>query len=71
MTQTMPSALARGVAAALAARPEAAGHHVRFAIQVLLNLMELGALDDRDRRDVRAALHRLFLSLREIDRGNT
>jgi len=38
---------------------------------VLLNLLEFGKLDEEDRKDVRAALHRLWLGLREIERGNT
>jgi hypothetical protein len=37
---------------------------------VLENLLEFGTLDAEDRRDVRAAIHRLWLALREIQRGN-
>lgn len=63
----------RVLAAALAnprASREPASEHVRNAIQSLENLMEFGALDDEDRMDVRAAIRRLWLALREIERGN-
>ena len=49
---------------------ETASEHVRNAVQVLENLLELGTLDTEDRKDVRAAMHRLWLALREIERGN-
>jgi hypothetical protein len=49
---------------------EPASEHVRNAIQVLENLLEFGTLDDDDRKDVRAAIHRLWLALREIQREN-
>jgi len=63
----------RVLAAALAnprASREPASEHVRNAIQVLENLLEFGALDAEDRKDVRAAIHRLWLALRELQRGN-
>ena len=63
----------RVLAAALAnprADREPANEHVRNAIQVLENLLEFGTLDNDDRKDVRAALRRLWLALREIQRGN-
>ncbi len=63
----------RVLAAALAnprARREAAGEHVRNAIQALENLLEFGTLDDEDRKDVRAAIRRLWRALREMQRGN-
>ncbi len=63
----------RVLAAALAnprASREPASEHVRNAIQVLENLLEFGTLDDEDRRDVRAVIARLWLALREIQRGN-
>ena len=66
----MRTTLARRVADALADRPEAASQHVRVAIQVLAGLMEFGKLGDRDRQDLRVALHRLWLGLREVERGN-
>lgn len=49
---------------------EPASEHVRSAIQVLENLLEFGTLDDEDRKDVRAAIGRLWLALREVQRGN-
>jgi hypothetical protein len=63
----------RRVLAALAnprASREPASEHVRNAIQVLENLLEFGTLDSEDRKDVRAAIRRLWLALREIQRGN-
>jgi len=64
----------RRVLAAARADPRAsrepAGEHVRNAIQVLENLLEFGTLDADDRKDVRVAIHRLWLALREIQRGN-
>ena len=56
----------RVLAAALAnprASREPASEHVRNAIQVLENLLEFGTLDDEDRKDVRAAIGRLWLGL--------
>ena len=46
---------------------ETASKHVRNAIQVLENLLEFGALDTEDRKDVRAAMHRLWLALRKLN----
>ena len=63
----------RVLAAALAnprARREPAGEHVRNAIQALENLLEFGTLDDEDRKDVRAAIRRLWRALHEMQRGN-
>jgi len=44
---------------------------MRSAIQLLENLLEFGALDGEDRKDVRTVIRRLWLALRELDRGNT
>lgn len=66
----MPTTLTKRLAVALANPRETAGEHIRKAVQVLLNLLEFGMLEDEDRKDVRVALHRLWLALREIERGN-
>ncbi len=66
----MPTTLTKRLATALANPRETAGEHIRNAVQVLLNLLEFGMLDQEDRKDVRAALHRLWLARREIERGN-
>ena len=47
-----------------------ASEYIRSAIQVHENLLEFGALDEEDRNDVRAVIRRLWLALRELDRGN-
>ncbi len=70
---TMLRTRTRRVLAALAnprGTREPATEHVRNAIQVLENLLEFGELDEEDRKDVRAATRRLWLALREIERGN-
>ncbi len=54
---------------ALARRPETATEHLQIATRLLYNLFLFGAQDPHDRREVRAALHRLWLALREIERG--
>ena len=51
-------------------REESASNHVRNAIQVLSNLLDLGALDPEDRRQLRTAIQRLWRGLREIEKGN-
>ena len=63
----------RVLAAALPnSRPgrEPASGQIRSALQLLENLLEFGALDGQDRKDVRAVIRRLWLALRELDRGN-
>ena len=46
-----------------------AGGHIRSALGLLMDLLELSeTLQGKDRLDVRAALHRLWLALREIQR---
>ncbi len=50
---------------------EPASGKMRSAIQLLENLLEFGALDGEDRKDVRTVIRRLWLALRELDRGNT
>lgn len=52
------------------AREETAGDHVRNALQLLSNLLDFGALDPQDRRQMRAAMDRLWRGLREIEKGN-
>ena len=52
------------------AREETAGEHVRNGLQLLSNLIDFGALDPRDRRQVRAVIDRLWRGLREIEKGN-
>ncbi len=47
-----------------------AREHIEVSMQLLVNLLDLGSLDHDDRKDVRAALGRLWPALREIDRGN-
>jgi hypothetical protein len=48
---------------------ETAQDHVRNALQVLMDLLDLSpTLAAEDRRDVRAAVHRLWLALREMER---
>ena len=49
---------------------ETASAHIRNAIQILGNLLDFGSLGEEDRKDVRAAIRRLWLALREIERGN-
>lgn len=69
----IPKTRTRRVLAALAnprGTREPATEHVRNALQLLENVLEFGALDDEDRKDVRAAIRRLWLALREIERGN-
>lgn len=58
------------LSAALARRPETATQHLQTATRLLYNLFLFGAQDPDDRREVRAALHRLWLALREIERGH-
>ncbi len=57
------------LAAARSRRPETATEHLQTATRLLYNLFLFGAQDPHDRREVRAALHRLWLALREIERG--
>ena len=62
----------RRVLAALAnTRPdrETASEHVRSALQLLGSMLEFGTLGDDDRKDGRVAVRRLWLALREIERG--
>jgi len=49
---------------------ETASAHIRNAIQILGNLLDFGSLGEEDRKDVRAVIRRLWLALREIERGN-
>jgi len=61
----------RGVIAVLrgpVAEREGASDHVRSAAQVLTSLAQFGNLNREDRRDVNAALRRLWLALEEIER---
>jgi len=52
-------------------RREPAREHLRNALQALMNLLDTcPTLSAEDRRDVRAAVHRLWLALRELDAGN-
>ena len=73
MATPMIDARIRRVVAVLD-RPQAdrttAREHVENGIQLLVNLMDFGSLDDEDRKDVRAASGRLWSALREIDCGN-
>lgn len=64
----MTLAIARQIVGARGVRPETASAHVRNAIQLLLNVLEFGAPCELDRKELRAALHRLWLALRELDR---
>ena len=59
-------------AAGLLANPrDTARKHVRNALQVLMDLLDLSpTLATEDRHDVRAGAHHLWLALREIERGN-
>ena len=52
------------------AREETAAGHVRYALQLLSNLLDFGALDPKDRRTVRAVIDRQWRALREIEQGN-
>jgi ribosomal protein L20 len=70
---TMLRARTRRVLAALAnprGDRETASAHIRNAIQMLSNLLDFGSLDEEDRKDIRAAIRRLWLALREIERAN-
>lgn len=60
----------RRLLACLASAQEPAREHIRNAIQLLSNLLDLGTLGEDDRREVRAAIRRLWTALREIERGN-
>jgi hypothetical protein len=75
MTGKMLKTRTSRVLAAALLRPrgtrETATAHVRFAIQLLENLLEFGMLDEEDRKDAHATIRRLWCALREIDRGNT
>ena len=51
-------------------RGQSATEHVRGALQTLSNLNELGGLEVADRREVRAAMQRLWLALRELEQRN-
>ena len=61
--------MSRQLATALARRPESAKEHVQVATHLLYNLFLFGARDPNDRKEVRAALYRLWLALREMERG--
>ncbi len=65
-----PSRLVRGRIAALRNRAVPAREHIRYGLQLLSNLLDLGTLDEDDRKDVRAAMGRLWTALREMERGN-
>lgn len=43
---------------------------IRFAIQLMENLLEFGVREPEDRRDVRAATRQLWAALHQIERGN-
>ncbi len=62
--------MSRLLSAARAHRPETATQHLQTATRLLYNLFLFGAQNPDDRREVRAALHRLWLALREIERGH-
>lgn len=47
-----------------------ASEYVRDALQTLSNVLQLGALDSDNRRDVQSANKRLWLAMRELERGN-
>lgn len=47
-----------------------ASEYVRDALQTLSNVVQLGALDVDDRRDLQSASKRLWLAMRELERGN-
>lgn len=49
---------------------ESAREHARNALQLLSNLLDLGTLDEDDRKEVRAAMRSLWTALREIEHGN-
>ena len=70
-TSTMGKILIRRLARTLGHRSEAASSHINHAIQALLNLMAFGSPRSEDRKDVRAALHRLWLALRELERDQS
>ena len=65
----MSMATTRRIALALRRRPESAKGHVCNAIQLVVNLLEFGASVEQDRKDLRAVLHRLWLALRELEKG--
>ena len=73
----IPKVLKTKTSRVLAALANRRGHsetstdHVQATIQVLENVLEFGALDEEDRRDVRLAVRRLWSSIREFNRGNT
>lgn len=54
-----------------ARRDQTASDHARGALQTLSNLNEFGGLEPVDRREVRAAMQRLWLVLRELEQGNS
>lgn len=65
------STIPRRAAALLPVGRETARDHVRHALQLLMDRLLRGdSLNSAARRDVRAAVHRMWLALREIDRGN-
>lgn len=49
---------------------ETAGDHIRKVIQTLEDLADLWSLAEEDRKDVRVLMRRLWLALREMERGN-
>jgi hypothetical protein len=51
-------------------RRQSASEHVRSTLQTLSNLNELGGLELADRREIRSAMQRLWLALRELEQGN-
>ena len=63
-----------GQAAASLGRPGSrtatAKDHIRSALQVISNLLDLGALDLSDRRQAEACLDLLWRALREIEKNN-
>jgi hypothetical protein len=49
---------------------QSASEYIRHALQTLSNLNELGGLEISDRREIRSAMQRLWLALREIEQNN-
>lgn len=53
-------------------RPRRTAHeYVHDALQTLSNVAQLGALDGANREEVRSAMRRLWLALREIENDNS
>ena len=61
-------AIRRAVAGLSAGRDSARDHVIRAIATLMSTLQNRGTISGEDRRDVRAAVHRLWLALREIDR---